>query len=166
MSEDPVTALARELGEACSLRGRKLALAESCTAGALSEAITRISGSSAWLDRGFVTYSNAAKMEVLGVDPDTLLIHGAVSEQAAREMVLGALRWSRADTGVSITGIAGPDGGTKDKPVGLVFIAWLVRGGAVRVRSYRFEGDRMAVRRQAVEAALKGLLEALQTAAP
>lgn len=127
----------------------------------MGEAITRIPGSSAWLDRGFVTYSYEAKEELLGVKPETLEIHGAVSEATAREMVLGALRWSRADTAVAVTGIAGPDGGTRDKPVGLVWFAWCVRGGAARVESRQFAGDRDAVRRQAVEFALKGLLNAL-----
>lgn len=158
---DRVTELAQELGEACRLRGRVLVLAESCTGGGLGEAITRIPGSSAWLDRGFVTYSNEAKIELLGVDEDTLLIHGAVSEKTAREMVLGALRWSRADTGVAITGVAGPGGGTLDKPVGLVFIAWGVRGEAVRVERQVFDGDRETIRRKAILAALKGLLQAL-----
>jgi nicotinamide-nucleotide amidase len=136
-------------------------LAESCTGGGLGEAITRIPGSSAWLERGFVTYSDEAKEEMLGVKRDTLLDHGAVSEATAREMVLGALRWSHADTGVAITGVAGPDGGTRDKPVGLVWFAWCVRGGAARVESRQFAGDRDAVRRQAIEFALKGLLNAL-----
>jgi len=153
-----ITALAQQLGEACRLRGRTLVLAESCTAGGVAEAITRIPGSSAWFDRGFVTYSDESKSELLGVSPDTLLDHGAVSEAAAREMVLGALRWSRADTGVAITGVAGPDGGTTRKPVGLVWFAWCVRGGAARVESRQFSGDREAIRRQAIETALKGLL--------
>ena len=161
MTEDRITALAGQLGEACRLRGRTLVLAESCTGGGVGEAITRIPGSSAWLDRGFITYSNVAKEEQLGVKPDTLLDHGAVSEATAREMVLGALRWSHADTALAVTGIAGPDGGTRDKPVGLVWFAWCVRGGAARVESRQFEGDRQAVRRQAIEFALKGLLNAL-----
>lgn len=127
----------------------------------MGEAITRVPGSSAWLDRGFVTYSYEAKEELLGVKRETLLGHGAVSEAVAREMVLGALRWSHADTAVAITGIAGPDGGTPDKPVGLVWFAWCVRGGAARVESRQFAGDRIAVRRQAIEFALKGLLVAL-----
>ena len=162
MSEDRITALAGQLGEACRLRGRMLALAESCTGGGVGEAITRIPGSSAWLDRGFITYSNAAKEEMLGVKVETLLTHGAVSEATAREMVLGALRWSRADTAAAVTGIAGPDGGSREKPVGLVWFAWCVRGGAARVESRQLAGDREAVRRQAVEIALKGLLNALE----
>lgn len=162
--EDRISALAQELGEACALRRRKLVLAESCTGGGLGEAITRVPGSSEWLDRGFITYSNEAKIELLGVDEDTLLIHGAVSEPVAREMVLGALRWSRADTGVAITGIAGPGGGRPDKPVGLVFIAWCVRGEAARINHQVFEGTREMIRRQAIEAALKGLIQALRQA--
>ena len=162
MNEDHITALAAQVGEVCKLRGRMLVLAESCTGGGVGEAITRIPGSSAWLDRGFITYSNAAKEEQLGVKVETLLTHGAVSEATAREMVLGALRWSRADTAVAITGIAGPDGGSREKPVGLVWFAWCVRGGAARVESRQLAGDREAVRRQAVEIALKGLLAALE----
>ena len=162
MSEDRITALAGQVGEVCRVRGRMLVLAESCTGGGVGEAITRIPGSSAWLDRGFITYSNAAKEEQLGVKVETLLTHGAVSEATAREMVLGALRWSRADTAAAVTGIAGPDGGSRDKPVGLVWFAWCVRGGAARVESRQLAGDREAVRRQAVEIALKGLLNALE----
>ena len=162
MSEERITAIARQLGEACRLRGRTLALAESCTGGGVGEAITRIPGSSAWLDRGFITYSNEAKEELLGVKPETLMTHGAVSEATAREMVLGALRWSHADTAVAVTGVAGPDGGTREKPVGLVWFAWCVRGGAARVESRQFDGNREAVRRQAIEFALKGLLNALE----
>ena len=161
MTEDRITALARQLGEACKLRSRTLVLAESCTGGGVGEAITRIPGSSAWLERGFVTYSNEAKEELLGVKADTLLDHGAVSAATAREMVLGALRWSHADTALAVTGIAGPDGGTRDKPVGLVWFAWCVRGGAARVESRQLSGDRAAIRSQAVEIALKGLMEAL-----
>lgn len=166
MNEDRITALARQLGEACHLRGRTLVVAESCTAGGVCEAITRIPGSSRWLERGFVTYSNEAKLEMLGVDEETLLDHGAVSEAAAREMVLGALRWSRADTAAAVTGIAGPDGGTSDKPVGLVWFAWCVRGGAARVESRQFAGDRTEVRRQAIEFTLKGLVQALEKSPP
>jgi nicotinamide-nucleotide amidase len=164
MTEDRITALARQLGEACRLRGRTIVLAESCTAGGVGEAITRIPGASGWLDRGFITYTDESKEELLGVRRETLMGHGAVSEAAAREMVLGALRWSRADTGVSITGIAGPDGGTAHKPVGLVWFAWCVRGGAARVEKRLFKGDREAVRRQAVETALMGLINALDKA--
>lgn len=160
--EDRITALAQELGEACALRRRKLVLAESCTGGGLGEAITRVPGSSEWLDRGFIAYSYEAKVELLGVDQDTLLIHGAVSEPTAREMVLGALRWSHADTGVAITGIAGPGGGSPEKPVGLVYIATCVRGEAVRITRHVFDGNRESVRHQAIVAALKGLLQALR----
>jgi nicotinamide-nucleotide amidase len=164
MADDRLTALARQLGEACRQRGRRLALAESCTAGGACEAITRIPGSSAWFDRGFVTYSNEAKIELLGVREETLRTHGAVSSEAAREMVLGAIRASRADTAVAITGIAGPEGGSVDKPVGLVWLAWCVRGGAVRLEERRFAGDREAIRTRAVEAALRGLLLCLDSA--
>ena len=156
-----ITALARQLGEGCRLRGRVLALAESCTAGGVCEAITRIPGSSAWLDRGFVTYSNEAKVDLLGVRADTLATFGAVSAETAREMVLGALRASRADTAAAVTGIAGPDGGSAEKPVGLVWFAWCLRGGTARVEERRFQGDRDTIRRLSVETTLQGLLESL-----
>lgn len=162
MEDDRITALARQLGEACRLRGRMLALAESCTAGGVGEAITRIPGSSAWLDRGFITYSDESKMQLLGVSADTLMTHGAVSEATAREMVLGTLRWSLADTAAAVTGVAGPDGGSAEKPVGLVWFAWCVRGGAARIESRQFAGDRQAVRQQAIEEALRGLILALE----
>ncbi len=161
MTEDRVTELARQLGEACKLRGRTLVLAESCTGGGVGEAITRIPGSSAWLDRGFITYSYESKEQLLGVKRETLLAYGAVSEATVREMVLGALRWSHADTAVAVTGVAGPDGGTPEKSVGLVWFAWCVRSGAARVESRQLTGDRTQVRRQAIEIALKGLIDAL-----
>ena len=163
-TEERITALARRLGEACQRRGRKLAVAESCTAGGVCEAITRVPGSSGWLDRGFVTYSNEAKVEMLGVAAATLAAHGAVSAQTAGEMADGALRASRADTAAAITGIAGPDGGTAEKPVGLVWFAWCVRGGAARVEERRFQGDRDTIRRLSVETTLRGLLESLEEA--
>ena len=162
MNGDRITELARQLGEACLARRRTLVLAESCTGGGVGEAITRIPGSSAWLDRGFITYSNEAKEDLLGVKRETLFDHGAVSEATAREMVLGALRCSRADTAVAITGVAGPGGGSFDKPVGLVWFAWCVRGGAARVEWRIFPGGRDEVRSQAIEFALIGLLSALE----
>jgi nicotinamide-nucleotide amidase len=137
-----------------------LATAESCTGGAVAEAITAIAGSSGWFERGFVTYANAAKIEVLGVDPLTLERHGAVSEAVAREMALGALTHSQAELALSITGIAGPDGGTPDKPVGTVCFGWAWDRTRPRVRSERrhFAGERIAVRAQAVRTALSGAI--------
>ncbi len=156
---DDIDALSRALGEACRKAGLKVAAAESCTGGGVGEAITRTAGSSAWFDRGFVTYTNYAKGEVLGVTPETLAAHGAVSEACAREMAKGALSQSDADLAVAVTGIAGPDGGTAEKPVGLVWFAWATLHGAIEAKSCRFAGDRAGVRGQAVAEALRGLVE-------
>ena len=150
--------LSIDLGAALSARGWTAATAESCTGGLVAGAITDIAGSSGWFDRGFVTYSNEAKVELLGVRAETLARHGAVSEATAREMVAGALERSLASIAVAVTGIAGPGGGTADKPVGLVWFAWGVRGGGVDAISHRFPGDRSAVRDASVGVALAGLL--------
>jgi nicotinamide-nucleotide amidase len=147
------------LGAALTARGWIVATAESCTGGLVAGAITDIAGSSGWFDRGFVTYSNEAKMELLGVRAETLARFGAVSEQTAREMVAGALARSRANLAVAVTGIAGPSGGTADKPIGLVWFAWGLRGGAVDAVSHHFPGDRAAVREASVALALSGLLD-------
>ena len=145
--------LAANLGAALSDRKWTVATAESCTGGLVAGAITDIAGSSGWFDRGFVTYSNEAKIELLGVRDATLARFGAVSEQTAREMLAGALARSRADLAVAVTGIAGPGGGTEEKPVGTVHTA--VAGPAgVRERAVRFIGDRDMVRMQASQAAL------------
>jgi len=161
MTDAAITRLARRLGRALSKRRVAIATAESCTGGGVAEAITRISGSSDWFDRGFVTYSNAAKRDMLGVARATLGRHGAVSAQTAREMARGALRRSRAQASVAITGIAGPTGGSRAKPVGLVFIAWARRGRAPDAERFDFKGGRASIRRQSVAAALRGLLERL-----
>ena len=139
-------------------RGMKLATAESCTGGLIAGAITDVAGSSAWFDRGFVTYSNEAKIEMLGVRSETLLSNGAVSEPVAREMAAGALARSAADLAVAVTGIAGPAGGSAEKPVGMVCFAWARRGGPVEAVTRHFEDNRSAVRDAAVLAALEGLL--------
>jgi len=151
--------LAVRLG--CTLQDRRwtVATAESCTGGLIAGAITGVAGSSGWFERGFVTYSNEAKVEMLGVRRETLAAHGAVSEATVREMAAGAVERSRADIAVAVTGVAGPSGGTPDKPVGLVCFAWARRGGAVEARTERFGGDRAAVRAATVEAALQGLIE-------
>ena len=162
MTEDDVTRLARTLGRACKRRGVDVATAESCTGGGVATAITRISGSTKWFERGFVTYTNIAKKEMLGVSQDTLARYGAVSEQVAREMAAGALKRSHADVSVAVTGIAGPTGGSRKKPVGLVWFSWGVRGGPTQARVFRFRGDRVAVRIQSVAVALQGLIDLLR----
>lgn len=150
------------LGAALKARGCTLAVAESCTGGMVAQAITSIAGSSAWFDRGFVTYSNAAKVEMLGVSNQTLTQFGAVSEQTAKEMALGALNNSHADIAGSITGIAGPDGGTPDKPVGTVCFAWVGRDYAIKTVTQHFKGDRTDIRHQAAQFLMSSLLSALQ----
>jgi nicotinamide-nucleotide amidase len=138
-------------------RRLQLATAESCTGGWVAQVVTAIPGSSAWFERGFVTYSNAAKQELLGVSKKTLKVHGAVSEETAREMACGALRHSRANVALAVTGVAGPSGGSVAKPVGMVCFAWCT-SKIVFSRTLRFKGDREAVRRRSVIAALEGLL--------
>jgi nicotinamide-nucleotide amidase len=150
--------IAKRLGEALSARGWMLSTAESCTGGWVSECVTMVPGSSAWFDRGFVTYTDAAKMEMLGVSDETLRANGAVSEATVSEMAQGALARSHAQCAVAVSGVAGPAGGTPDKPVGLVCIAWATQDGVARTQTYRFAGDRESVRRQSVVAALEGLL--------
>jgi len=162
LTEEDVTNLARALGRQCKRRRVVVATAESCTGGGVATAITRISGSAKWFDRGFVTYSNDAKREMLGVSAKSLARHGAVSEEVAREMAAGALRASPADVSVAITGIAGPTGGSRKKPVGTVWFAWAARGQMVQTRHFRFRGGRVAVRLQAVAIALRGLQDLLQ----
>lgn len=162
MTEDDVTRLARRLGTLARKRGVDIVTAESCTGGGVATAMTRISGSAKWFERGFVTYTNVAKREMLGVRRDTLKKHGAVSEEVAVEMASGALKNSHADVSVAITGIAGPTGGVPGKPVGTVHFAWGVRGGPIQARRFRFEGDRVQVRLQSVYVALRGLVDLLR----
>lgn len=160
MSDDTIAALARQLGARLAERMRMCATAESCTGGLVAGAITDIAGSSSWFDRGFVTYSNEAKMAMLGVPEATLAQHGAVSEPTARAMAEGALARSRAHVAVAITGVAGPGGGTAEKPVGMVCFAWAVRDTPTRVVTRQFGGERAAVRRASVVEALEGLVAA------
>lgn len=160
MSDDTIAALARQLGVLLGERKLMCATAESCTGGLVAGAITDIAGSSGWFDRGFVTYSNEAKMEMLGVPEATLAQHGAVSEPTARAMAEGALARSRAHVAVAITGVAGPGGGSPEKPVGMVCFAWGVRDAPTRVVTRQFGGDRGDVRRASVVEALAGLLAA------
>ena len=154
--------LAATVGHLLKVKGEKLVTAESCTGGGIAEAVTAISGSSEWFDRGFVTYSNEAKVEMLKVSLATLAAHGAVSEETAREMALGALAVSPGTVSVSVTGIAGPTGGSRAKPVGTVCFAWARSGEAMpRSETRRFTGDRESVRRQSVVRALEGVGELL-----
>ena len=162
MTVDVVTRLARALGRQCKRRRVVVATAESCTGGGVATAITRISGSAKWFDRGFVTYSNEAKRQMLGVKALTLSRHGAVSEQVAREMARGALARSPADVAVAITGIAGPTGGSRAKPVGTVWFAWASRDGLVQARHFRFPGNRVEIRLASVYVALQGLGDLLR----
>jgi nicotinamide-nucleotide amidase len=149
--------LARKLGGRLKARRSLLVTAESCTGGWVAQAVTSIAGSSDWFERGYVTYSNTAKQQLLGVKSVTLKKYGAVSQETAREMARGALRRSRSDLSLAITGIAGPGGGTPDKPVGTVCFAW-ARGRKIRSEMKRFKGNRQSVRRQSVVHALKGAL--------
>ena len=154
--------LAIALGRALAERGWRAATAESCTGGLVAAAITDIPGSSGWFDRGFVTYTDDAKRTDLAVPATLLATHGAVSEPVARAMAEGALARSAADVAVSITGIAGPGGGTPGKPVGTVCFGFARRAGEAEARTLHLEGDRAAVRAQSVDIALEGLIALAQ----
>ncbi|HET6519394.1 MAG TPA: CinA family protein [Geminicoccaceae bacterium] len=158
---DASLALARRVLAACEARGLRLATAESCTGGLIAACLTEIAGSSTVVDRGFVTYDNRAKEEMLGVPADVLARAGAVSEEAARAMAEGALARAPVDVAVAVTGIAGPGGATPTKPVGLVHLAAAVRGGAMLHERRVFAGDRRAVRQASLDAALELVLRAL-----
>lgn len=153
--------LSHRLGQYLRQQGLTLVTAESCTGGWIAKVITDIPGSSGWFERGFVTYSNAAKEDLLGVASEVLVQHGAVSEETVTQMALGALTHSPADVAIAVTGIAGPDGGTPNKPVGTVWFTWAVPGQEVLTRRERFTGEREAVRRQTVRLALEVLIELL-----
>ena len=155
-------AAAARLGERLRAARQMLVTAESCTGGWIAKAVTDVPGSSSWFDCGMAAYSYEAKQAMLGVNPLTLEVHGAVSRECVVEMVSGALVHSGATVAVAVTGIAGPTGGTEDKPVGTVWIAWKRRGGYPIAEKFGFDGDRDAVRRQTVAAALHGL-EAVAT---
>jgi len=152
--------LATALGQQLQQQKRTLALAESCTGGGVCQVITEIAGSSAWFDCGFICYSNAAKIKLLGVNPQTLTTFGAVSQETALEMAQGALQHSGADYALSVTGIAGPGGGSVEKPVGTVFIAIQTPQQAMCYENH-FHGNRNQVRQQSIEFALKTLLTSL-----
>jgi len=151
--------LAVQAGAALHARNQMLAVAESCTGGWIAKVITDVPGSSGWFDRGFVTYSNTAKTELLGVRESTLVNRSAVSAETVAEMAVGALERSRADVAVAVSGIAGPDGGSPNKPVGTVYLAWMLRDRPAHTEVHHFTGDREAVRRQTVAIALQGMLD-------
>jgi nicotinamide-nucleotide amidase len=150
--------LAEKVGFALRKRKLMLATAESCTGGWISEAVTMVPGSSDWFERGFVTYTYISKREMLGVRQATLGRHGAVAEEVVREMASGAIARSHAQVSVAVSGVAGPSGGTPDKPVGTVCFAWCAKNRRPRSETKHFPGDREAVRRQSVVHALKGVL--------
>jgi nicotinamide-nucleotide amidase len=154
--------LAVEAGRTLQAGGRMLVTAESCTGGWVAEAMTMVPGSSQWFERGFITYTDLAKRDMLGVQADTLERHGAVSEPTVREMVAGALANSPGDVALAVSGVAGPGGGSAAKPVGMVCLAWGLRGGDAVAVTRHFPGDREAVRRDSVIAALEGLIKMLQ----
>ncbi len=154
-----LTAISAQVGLALQERHYLLALAESCTGGLAAASITDIAGSSAWFDRGYITYSNTAKQEMLSVTADTIAQYGAVSEQTAIAMAKGALQHSQADIAVSITGIAGPSGGTAEKPVGTVCFAWVSKADSTFSTTEYFTGNRASIRQQAAAFAISGVLK-------
>jgi nicotinamide-nucleotide amidase len=164
MSEESLEALARRFGAVMAAGDWMVTTAESCTGGAIAKTITDVAGSSAWLDRGFVTYTNDAKHHMLAVPEATLDAHGAVSSATVEAMVTGALTHSAANLAVAVSGVAGPAGGTADKPVGLVWFAWARRGHPPEAQVKQLDGDRGAVRGAAVRVALNGLIELAEEA--
>ena len=159
VSDEELQQLAVELGDRLRARGWMLATAESCTGGWVGQLLTSLPGSSHWYERGFITYANAAKVEMLGVPEATLGSHGAVSEETAAAMAAGALKHSHAQATLAISGIAGPGGGTPQKPVGLVCYGWALDDGTVMSSTCRLDGDREEIRSRAVAAALRGLID-------
>lgn len=154
--------LSVHVGSALSQLKLTVTTAESCTGGWVAQAITQTSGSSGWFDRGFITYSNDAKVEMLGVHPDTIVKFGAVSQETVAEMAAGALVNSNAMISLAVSGVAGPGGGSPDKPVGTVCFAWCKLGEEPQTERHHFDGDRESVRHQAVVCALEGLLARLK----
>ena len=151
-----------EIAEILRSRSLMLATAESCTGGGIAEFCTSVSGSSEWFDCAIVTYSNAANQKLLGVDTETLATYGAVSHEVATEMVTGLLANTNAEVGISVTGIAGPGGGSDFKPVGTVYIAWVMKTKPVLVKKFQFSGDREGVRQSSIKAAVTGLVNYLK----
>ncbi len=162
MANERLYELAAEVGAALKARGLALVTAESCTGGWIGEAVTAVPGSSAWFERGFITYTNAAKREMLGVSDDILDNFGAVSRETVKAMVAGALANSHAQVAVAVSGVAGPSGGSPDKPVGTVCIGWGLGTGEPMAEMRHFEGDRETVRRKSVICALAGLLALIE----
>ena len=154
--------LANQLGEHLKAYSMKVTTAESCTGGGVAQAITMVPGSSSWFELGVVSYSNLVKQQQLDVDPAILTKHGAVSEPVVKAMVSGVLKIANADVGVAVSGIAGPGGGSPEKPVGSVWFAWQLATGISVTAYHRFTGDREAVRQQAVEVALVGLIKIIE----
>jgi len=161
MTNPDIKQTALKLSETLSSKKMVLSAAESCTGGWIAKSVTDIDGSSQWFDCSIVTYSNQSKINLLGVKSETLDDHGAVSQPVVKEMVLGLLDRSNAGIGVSVSGIAGPGGGTNNKPVGTVWIAWAKPGQLIESIKYQFEGDREQVRIQAVDAAMHGVVRIL-----
>lgn len=159
MNDEQLHRLSVTLGEKLKAQGAWFTCAESCTGGLIAKAVTDVAGSSAYFDRGFVTYSNLAKHELLGVSRRALEAYGAVSEAVVREMAAGALRAAGADIAVAVSGIAGPDGGTPEKPVGTVWFGFAGREGQLTACCERFHGDRLQVRQQAAEFALRTVID-------
>jgi len=162
VSDKELLQLASELGDALQARGWMLATAESCTGGWVGQLVTALPGSSAWYERGFITYADEAKVEMLGVPPGMLAMHGAVSEETASAMAVGALKNSHAQAALAISGIAGPGGGTQHKPVGLVCYGWALTDGTIMSSTCRLDGDRDEIRSRAAAAALRGLIDLLR----
>lgn len=160
-SDEQLCQLAMHVGEELRASDLRLVTAESCTGGWIAKVVTDIPGSSDWFDRGLVAYSNVAKMDLLDVRETTLAEWGAVSAETVAEMVAGALQRSGAGVAVAVSGIAGPTGGSSDKPVGTVYLAWMLEGGLLHTECRHFAGDRDAVRRQTVVAVLEGILDVL-----
>lgn len=155
-----IAQLAQRLGDQLLQRQAVVATAESCTGGAIAEAITAVPGSSQWFECGYITYANSAKQRLLGVETDVLERYGAVSEQVVQQMALGAKKAAAADYAVAVSGVAGPDGGTEDKPVGTLWFCWAGKSTLYTER-FQLDGDRLSVREQAVKICLKQLLQQL-----
>lgn len=163
-SDADLHTLAERVGQLLGAREARLTTVESCTGGWIAKCLTDVPGSSGWFEFGFVTYGDNAKETLLAVDPELLDRHGAVSREVAEAMAVAARAVSGADMAVAVTGIAGPDGGTEDKPVGTVWIAWLGPSRRATIRREQFSGDRAEIRRQAVAAALNGVLKQMADA--
>ena len=157
--DDELKLLSQAVGARLAEAGLTLVTAESCTGGWVGQLVTAQAGSSHWFERGFITYANEAKIEMLGVPPAVLAMHGAVSEETASAMAAGALKHSHAEAALAISGIAGPGGGTPQKPVGLVCYGWALADGTLLSSTCRLDGDREEIRSRAVAAALRGLIE-------